>query len=174
MTEDRYAAAPAVVRLETYEQSEIFGDTVDPFGVAEWGLVWRLKEHHFGIREDDRLVAHAGLLVLPLSAGGSRMDVAGLGGVAVAPDRRGRGLSAQVVSGALEHARTLGPEFALLFCRPDVAGLYARLGWREVAGEVEVEQPDGPAVMPLRTMWFPLREGSRWPEGPVRLHSAPM
>lgn len=50
-------------------------------------------------------------------------------------------------------------------------GLYGRLGWHEVAGEVEVEQPDGPAVMPLRTMWFELREDARWPDGPVRLHS---
>ncbi|WP_338491677.1 GNAT family N-acetyltransferase [Streptomyces sp. SJL17-4] len=174
MSADPCSVAPTVVRLDAYDRSEIFGDAADPFGVDAWGLVWLPKEHHFGIRADGRLLAHAGLLVLPLSVGGSRMDVVGLGGVAVAPDQRGRGLAAQVVGGALEHARTLGPEFALLFCRPDVSGLYARLGWSEVDGDVEVEQPDGPATMPLRTMWFPLRRGSRWPEGPVRLHSCPM
>ncbi|MFV6028809.1 GNAT family N-acetyltransferase [Streptomyces sp. NPDC056264] len=174
MRAERSTAAPAVVRLEAYDRSEIFGDAADPFGVDAWGLVWLPKEHHFGIRADGRLLAHAGLLVLPLSVGGSRMDVVGLGGVAVAPDQRGRGLAARVVGGALQHARTLGPAFALLFCRPDVSGLYARLGWNEVADEVRVEQPDGPAPMPLRTMWFPLQEGSRWPEGPVRLHSRPM
>ncbi|WP_329285618.1 GNAT family N-acetyltransferase [Streptomyces sp. NBC_00691] len=173
-TAERLPAAPAVDRLEEYDRSEIFGDAVDPFGVDASGLVWLPKEHHFGIRAAGRLLAHAGLLVLPLSVGGSRFDVVGLGGVAVAPDRRGRGLAARVVAGALDHARTLGPEFALLFCRPDVSGLYARLGWSVVDGAVEVEQPDGPATMPLRTMWYPLRRGSRWPEGPVRLHSRPM
>ncbi|WP_306329802.1 GNAT family N-acetyltransferase [Streptomyces venezuelae] len=171
---DAPAAASAVVRLEAYDRSEILGDDADPFGVAEWGLVWLPKEHHFGIRDGHRLVAHAGLLVVPLSVGGRRMDVVGVGGVAVAADRRGRGLAARVVNGAVEHARALGHEFALLFCRPGVAGLYGRLGWREVDAAVEVEQPAGVAVMPLRTMWFPLREGSRWPEGPVRLRSHPM
>ncbi|MFE7112044.1 hypothetical protein ACFU98_31090 [Streptomyces sp. NPDC057575] len=36
-----------------------------------------------------------------------------------------------------------------------------------------MEQPAGPEMMPLRTMWFALRAGVRWPEGPVRLHSRP-
>ncbi|GCD93749.1 GNAT family N-acetyltransferase [Embleya hyalina] len=175
MTGHRYSSAPAVVRLETYDNRDIFGDTADPSRVAEWGLVWRLKDHHFGIRVDGRLVAHAGLVVLPLSVGDGRMRVVGLGGVGVVEDRRGRGLARQVVSGTMEHARGWGLDFAILFCRPDVARLYGRLGWRDVVGDVEVEQPDGPAVMPLRTMWFPLlREDARWPEGPVRLHSRPM
>ncbi|MFE7592493.1 GNAT family N-acetyltransferase [Kitasatospora sp. NPDC057512] len=168
------AYSPAVSRLEDYDNRDIFGDTADPSRVAEWGLVWRLKDLHFGIRLDGRLVAHAGLVVLPLSVGRSRMDVVGLGGVGVVEDRRGRGLARRVVSGTMEHARRLGPEFAILFCRPDVVGLYARLGWREVADQVEVEQPAGPTVMPLRTMRFALREGAHWPEGPVRLHSRPM
>ncbi|MFF7456412.1 GNAT family N-acetyltransferase [Kitasatospora sp. NPDC008115] len=165
-----------VVPLEGYEPAEIFGDTPDPFGVDAWGITWRRKEHHVGIREepDGRLVAHAGLVVLPVSAGGRRTDVVGLGGVAVAADRRGRGLARAVVEGALDRARGLGPGAAILFCRPDVAGLYARLGWRPLEGPVEVEQPAGPVEMPLRTMWFPLHEGARWPAGAVRLHSLPM
>ncbi|MER7701819.1 GNAT family N-acetyltransferase [Kitasatospora sp. NPDC097605] len=165
-----------VVPLESYEPAEIFGDTPDPFGVAEWGITWRPKEHHVGIRAepDGRLVAHAGLVVLPVSVGGRREDVVGLGGVAVAADRRGHGLARAVVDGALARARDLGPRLAILFCRPDVAGLYARLGWHPLEGPVEVEQPAGPTVMPLRTMWFPLHEGARGPEGAVRLHSLPM
>ncbi|MEU7148694.1 GNAT family N-acetyltransferase [Streptomyces sp. NPDC045456] len=174
MSEQGNSAALAVSRLDAYDNREIFGGAVDPCGVAEWGLVWRLKDHHFGIRADGRLVAHAGLVVLPVSVGGGRMDVVGVGGVGVAEDLRGRGLARQLMSGVMEHARGLGPDFAMLFCRPDVAGLYGGLGWRELGGEVEVEQPDGPAVMPLRTMWIPLREGAWWPEGPVRLHSRPM
>ncbi|MER6360305.1 GNAT family N-acetyltransferase [Kitasatospora sp. NPDC001527] len=165
-----------VVPLESYDLAEIFGDTQDAFGVAALGFTWRPKEHHVGIRDepDGRLVAHAGLVVLPLSVGGLRTDVVGLGGVAVAADRRGTGLARAVVDGALARARGLGPHLAILFCRPDVAGLYARLGWHPLEVPVEVEQPAGPTVMPLRTMWFPLREGAQWPEGAVRLHSLPM
>ncbi|MCX4758448.1 GNAT family N-acetyltransferase [Kitasatospora purpeofusca] len=176
MSDDQISIFSTVVPLEEYTHTEILGDGPDPFQVAEHGMVWRPKDLHFGIRSepDGRLVAHAGLVVLPVSIDGSPTELVGLGGVAVAADLRGHGLARTVVDGALAHARTLGPRLAVLFCRPDKAELYARLGWQPLAGPVEVEQPTGPAVMPLRTMWFPLHDGARWPEGALRLHSLPM
>ncbi|MGV9263516.1 GNAT family N-acetyltransferase [Kitasatospora sp. NPDC003701] len=170
---------PAVVRLAEYgraQQTEILGDGPDPYGVADTGLTFLPKEIHFGVHgEDGRLVAHTGLLRLPLTVGGVDVEAMGVGGVAVAPDARGRGLARTVVGAALEHARTLGPRYALLFCRPPLVALYERLGWRELAGEVLVEQSgDRVVAMPLRTMWTPLAVGAAWPEGPVRLRSLPM
>ncbi|WP_234020906.1 GNAT family N-acetyltransferase [Streptomyces sp. 142MFCol3.1] len=110
MTDDVIPAAPIVERLARYEradQDEILGDGADPFGVADAGLTWLPKEEHFGIRLAGRLVAHTGLLRIPLSIGGTRRDVMGVGGVAVAPDLRGRGLARLVVTAAVDHARTL-------------------------------------------------------------------
>ncbi|MGC0421174.1 GNAT family N-acetyltransferase [Embleya sp. AB8] len=170
-------------RLATYtrtEQREILGDSADPYGVADTGLTWLPKKEHFGIRHEGRLVAHTGLLRLPISIGGVETEVVGVGGVAVAPDLRGHGLARAIVAAALDHARTMGPQHAILFCRPPLVPLYRRLGWERVDrdGEVEVEvvvdQPDGPVPMPLHTMWTPLRDGAAWPTGPVRLLSLPM
>lgn len=177
MTDRHPSAAPTVVRLAEYpkaEQAEILGDGADPFGVADTGLTWLPKDVHFGIRWDGRLVAHTGLLRLSLAIDGVATEVVGVGGVAVAPDLRGRGLARAVVAGALEHARTMGPQHGLLFCRPPLVPLYRRLGWRTVEQDVHVEQPGGSVVMPLRTMWTPLREGVRWPAGEVHLLSLPM
>ncbi|MGD1223113.1 GNAT family N-acetyltransferase [Streptomyces krungchingensis] len=177
MTDDVIPAAPIVERLARYEradQDEILGDGADPFGVADAGLTWLPKEEHFGIRLAGRLVAHTGLLRIPLSIGGTRRDVMGVGGVAVAPDLRGRGLARLVVTAAVDHARTLGPDHGLLFCRPPLVPLYERLGWHALKEVVHVEQPAGPVVMPLRTMWTPLKEGASWPSGEVRLLSLPM
>ncbi|SEE14895.1 GNAT family N-acetyltransferase [Streptomyces sp. TLI_105] len=175
---DRHSPAPTtVVRLADYtkaEQIEILGDSPDPFGVADAGLTWLPKEDHFGIRRNGRLVAHAGLLRLPLSIGGVDTRVVGLGGVAVAPDLRGHGLARAVVSAAVDHARTLGPPYGLLFCRPPLVPLYERLGWRALERDVHVEQPEGVVIMPLRTMWTPLHDGVTWPPGEVRLLSLPM
>lgn len=165
------------VRLARYtatEQKEILGDGEDPFGVADAGLTWRGKDEHFGISMDGRLVAHAGLVTLPATVGGADIEVVGVGGVAVAPDLRGRGLARTVVAAALERARTMGPRYGLLFCRPPLVALYERLGWRLLDEDVRVEQPEGPAVMPLKTMWTPLLEGTEWPAGAVRLRSCPM
>ncbi|MFI6638664.1 GNAT family N-acetyltransferase [Streptomyces sp. NPDC050504] len=168
-------------RLAVYaqdEHDEIFGGVTDPFGVADVGLTWQPKKEHFGIRWGDRLVAHTGLLRLPVEVGGVATEVIGIGGVAVAPDVRGRGLARRVVAVALEHARTMGPEYALLFCRPPLVALYERLGWRPVdaaAGDVLVPQPENrTVVMPLHTMLRPLHDGARWPQGQLRLLDLPM
>ncbi|MGW4891758.1 GNAT family N-acetyltransferase [Kitasatospora sp. NPDC004240] len=179
MADQRAPEPTAVVRLSEYgkaEQEEILGAGPDPYGVVDTGLTFLPKEIHFGVRlPDGRLVAHTGLLPLSLTVGGVDLAAVGVGGVAVAREERGRGLARTVVDAALEHARTLGPRHALLFCRPPLVTLYRRLGWREVLADVHVEQPGGRVVlMPLRTMWAPLAEGTGWPEGPVRLRSLPM
>ncbi|MFJ6609247.1 GNAT family N-acetyltransferase [Streptomyces sp. NPDC091289] len=178
MSGNRSAAAPTVVRLPRYtkaDQQEILGNGDDPFGVASTGLTWLPKEEHFGIRHKDRLVAHAGLLRLPVAIGDTEAEVVGVGGVAVAPGLQGQGLARLVVTAALEHARTMGPQHALLFCRPPLVPLYQRLGWHPLEEDVLVEQPEGrPVTMPLRTMVTPLRDDARRPSGPVRLFSLPM
>lgn len=178
MLENRPSTAPAVLRLRQYttaDQEEILGTGDDPFGVASTGLTWLPKEEHFATRQDDRLVAHAGLLRLPVLIGDTRTEVVGVGGVAVAPAVQGRGLARLIVDAALEHARTMGPHHALLFCRPPLVPLYRRLGWHPLDQDVRVEQPEARVVtMPLRTMVTPLRDGARWPSGPVRLCSLPM
>ncbi|MFK0238583.1 GNAT family N-acetyltransferase [Streptomyces vinaceus] len=171
------SAPPAAVRLTRYtktEQAEILGQGADPFGVADAGLTWLPKEEHFGVRLEGRLVAHTGLLRVPVSVGGAEAEVVGVGGVAVAADVRGRGLARLVMSAALGHARTMGPRHGLLFCRPPLVPLYRRLGWRVLEQDVRVEQREGPVIMPLRTMWTPLHDGAEWPAGEVRLLSYPM
>lgn len=168
----------AVERLAQYgkpEQEEILGQDPDPYGVAHLGLSFLPKEIHFGVRAGGgRLVAHSGLRQVTLTVGGTDLEAMGVGGVCIAPDRRGQGLAGRVVTAALDHARGLGLRYALLFCRPQKTALYRGLGFREVAEAVTVEQPEGRLlVMPLRTMWAPLVQGVTWPEGPVRLRSLP-
>jgi len=179
--------ASLVVRLSRYsqvERDEITGGVADPAGVAVTGLKWLDKEVHFGVREQrgdgpglGRLVAHAGLVPVTVSVDGVRLRVAGLGGVVVAPELRGRGLARLVVGAAVEYGRGTDAgfgEFGLLFCWPELIPLYESLGWRVLDGDMQVEQPGGRVSMPLRSMWTPLAEGAVWPPGPVRLHSLPM
>lgn len=177
MPQNPSPAAPAVVRLPRYtkaDQGEILGGD-DPFGVASVGLTWLPKEEHFGVRRGDRLGGPRRLLRLPVAIGAAETEVVGVGGVAVAPDMRGHGLARLVVAAALDHARTMGPHHALLFCRPPLVPLYQRLGWHPLDQDVLVEQPETRVVtMPLRTMVTPLRDDAHWPAEPVRLRSLPM
>ncbi|WP_338120052.1 GNAT family N-acetyltransferase [Streptomyces sporangiiformans] len=167
----------SVTRLTHYtkaERDEITGGAVDPSRVAATGLTWLDKDVHFGIKLLGRLVAHAGLVQVPLSVGAVRLQVAGLGGVIVAPGLRGQGLARLVATAAMEHAHGLGIERGLLFCWPDLIPLYERLGWQVLPDDVLVQQPDGPVRMPLRAMWTPLVDGAEWPAGQARLLSLPM
>ncbi|WP_405607056.1 GNAT family N-acetyltransferase [Streptomyces sp. NBC_00076] len=177
MTDHLPPESATVERLTHYtpaEQREILGDSTDPFGVADTGLTWLPKEDHFGVRLGGRLVAHTGLLRLPIVIGRFSTEVVGVGGVAVASDLRGNGFARLAMTAALQHARTMGPQHGLLFCRPALVPLYQRLGWRVLDQDVQVRQPAGPVTMPLRTMWTPLHHGVRWPTGRVRLLSLPM
>lgn len=169
--------SPQVTALQQYTSADlhdIAGDNPDPFEVSGLGLTWRAKEHHFGIRDEELLVAHAGWVAVPVWVGGTRLQVAGLGGVIVSPELRERGLAKLVVTATMAHASGLGLELGLLFCRPDRVPVYARMGWMPVPVDIEVEQPAGNLTMPLPAMWLPLGDAASWPQGPVSLLSLPM
>jgi predicted N-acetyltransferase YhbS len=161
-------------RLTDAQRAQLYGDEEDPFEIGDVTLQFTPKEQHVGLQDErGTLVASAGLVVAEVEVEERRFPVVGFGGVLVHAAGRGRGLGQRVVEAALERARMLGPEFAMLFCLPDRVGFYRRLGFSEIEGVVQVEQPTGDEPMPLRTMWAALRAGAQWPEGSVALRSLP-
>ena len=157
------------------QRAALEGGEEHPFGTEGIELLWRPKERHVMLRDEDgRLVASTGMLVVEVSVDeGVPFEVVGVGGVIVAPGHRGQGLARVVVEAALERAAGIGPHFAMLFCRDGVAGLYRKLGFELVERPVRVHQPTGSVVMPVNTMWRPLVDGATWPPGEVRLHGEP-
>src|SRR5437588_2603693 len=144
--------------LSPDRRAELEGGEQNPFEVGDLPLRFQPKQHHMALQDDDgTLVASAGIVVAEAQVGEERFSVVGVGGVIVRRPFRGRGLAREVVEAALMRARELGPSFALLFCLESRVGLYRRLGFAEVEGEVRVRQPEGYEVMPLQTMWRALR-----------------
>jgi GNAT superfamily N-acetyltransferase len=144
------------------------GDEPHPWGGEAEALAWVPKTDYVGIPgEDGELLAMAAVLVAEVTAGEEAFSVAGVGGVIVRPDMRGRGLARLVVEAILEVAERLGPERAMLFCREPLVAMYERFGFQRVDVPVTAAQPDGRIEMPLRAMWRPLHAGASWPGGPV-------
>ncbi|MGO9490228.1 MAG: GNAT family N-acetyltransferase [Solirubrobacteraceae bacterium] len=142
-------------------------------GIAE-GLSWAEKDRHVGVRgADGELLALAGALQAEVSVEGESFPVVGIGGVIVKLSARGQGLARLVVAEILRVAEGLGPEYAMLFCRSELAGLYERFDFRSIAAPVSAAQPEGRIVMPLGAMWRPLAPGARWPDGPVEVRGEP-
>jgi predicted N-acetyltransferase YhbS len=150
------------------------GGERDPFDTAGIALQFRPKERHLGLQDESgRLIASTGMVVVDVEVDGERFPVVGLGGLIVSAPYRGRGLARRVVEMALARARRLGPRFAILFCHEDRAGLYRKLGFEELHGDVLVEQPGGHATMTQRTMWIALHGDATWPAGKTIVQSLP-
>jgi GNAT superfamily N-acetyltransferase len=155
------------------EAAQLTGGEHDAFGNDDLGLTWADHERRVVLRQGARLIASAGLIIAPVEVADTRFDVVGFGDVIVHPRRRGEGLARRVMEAALECAAALGPERGLLFCRPDRAGIYRKLGFRELDDRVDVAQPDGRRTLPLDALWRPLAPEATWPEGPIHVVGYP-
>jgi predicted N-acetyltransferase YhbS len=160
--------------LTDAQRTQLEGDEHDPFDAAGVTLEFRAKERHVALSEGGRLVASAGLTRAEVAVSGMRLEVVGIGGVIVAAAWRGQGLAREVLEHALERARAMGPQFALLFCHDGRAGLYERLGFAVIEAPVTVGQRAGfePMLQQL-SMWGPLAADAAWPVGPVTVYGLP-
>ena len=159
--------------LTERQRGELEGDEVDPFDTAGITLRYRGKERHVALSDDGVLVASAGLTTATVVVEEGSFAVVGLGGVFVRADRRGQGLARDVVEEALARASTIGPAFVVLFCHHDRAGLYEKLGFREIHAAVQVEQRDGFVAAAQMMMWRALEPDASWPQGAVTLRGLP-
>jgi predicted GNAT family N-acyltransferase len=161
--------------LTEQDWADVVDQEDEPFGPIGAGLYWRPKVRHVTCRAaDGRLVATAGALVARVQVGAeATFDVVGLGSVIVTRSLRGHGLMPKLIERLLRIARAVGPDRAMLFCRPELVGLYERFQFIEIAAPVWVDQPDGRIEMPEPAMWRALRPGAQWPPGPVEVHGFP-
>lgn len=147
----------------------------EPWGGLAEGLAWADKQRHVALRSaNGKLVGIAGALNAEVEVEGvERFQVVGIGSVFVTAGERGHGLAWRLLEPLLAIAEKMGPERAMLFCRPQLRALYGKLAFVEIHAPVWAQQPDGRMEMPLRAMWRPLREGARWPEGRVEVLGLP-
>jgi predicted acetyltransferase len=117
-----------------------------------------------GAFDGGRLVAMTGVLGFGQFFGGRSVPMGGLSSVAVAPDRRGRGLAKEVIRAALHAMRERGEVISSLY--PATTALYRGLGW-EVAGTTLVRR-----VAPGALQSLPAPEGVRLRPGAAADHAS--
>jgi predicted GNAT family N-acyltransferase len=155
--------------------AELIAGEEEPWGRVGEALQWRNKDRHVGLRTPDgRMAAAGGAVIAAVEVeGADGFDVVGIGSVFVTSSLRGRGLTGGLLQMLLGLAETMGPNRAMLFCRPELVRLYARFGFDEITAPVWADQPDGRIEMPMRAMWRPLRGGGSWPPGRVDVSGLP-
>jgi predicted acetyltransferase len=124
---------PRTLRADELEQA--FALDADAFHVPaerrEWFLRHADPARLHGLFDGGRLVALTGVLPFGQFFGGRAVPMGGLASVAVAPDRRGRGLARRVIAAALASMRERGEVISTLY--PAMTRLYRGMGW-EAAG----------------------------------------
>ncbi len=173
-----YGEAMQLVELTALSEqdwAELIAGEEHPWGAAGEALEWRNKDRHVGLRRSDgRMAAAGGAVIVEVNVeGAAGFDVVGIGGVFVTSSLRGRGLTGRLLPMLLGLAETMGPDRAMLFCRPELVGLYGRLGFAEIAAPVWADQPDGRITVPMRAMWRALRLSADWPPGRVDVRGLP-
>lgn len=108
-----------------------FGERIERAG--RLGFVWGSVSTPIVAVEGDRVLAHVGVLALPVVVAGVRRVVGGIHAVATDPDHRGRGHASALLAEALEHCR---PRYETLLLTTDIPGFYARVGFRPVREHV--------------------------------------
>jgi predicted GNAT family N-acyltransferase len=162
--------------LSDEDWAELQDGEHEPFGPVGAGLAWRPKDRHIGLRAPDgRLFAVAGAVIATVEVEhAGTIEVVGLGSLIVTQSRRGSGLMSRVVEPLLRLAEGMGPDRAMIFCRPDLVALYRRIAFIEITAPVWADQPGGRIEMPLAAMWRALHDGAAdWPPGRVDVHGLP-
>ncbi len=143
-------------------------------GVAET-FQWRDSELHLGMCGDSgELLGVAESVIAEIVVeGGAPFKVVGVSGVFVRSSARGKGVMRGLVDELLRTASRLGPERAMLFCRPGKVAVYESFGFQEIPAAVWADQPAGRVEMPLPAMWRALHGSPGWPVGRVDVQGLP-
>lgn len=162
-------------QLTERDWTDVVAGEPEPFGPIGADLAWRPKDRHVALRaRDGRLVAFAGAVVAALEIEREqRLEVVGIGSVMVTRSLRGQGLMSRLVEPLWRLAEDMGPDHAMLFCRPQLVELYRRRGYVEIAAPVWADQPQGRIQMPQVAMWQALHTGAEWPPGRIDVCGLP-
>jgi predicted N-acetyltransferase YhbS len=114
------------------------------------GADWFAMSTAFDRTIDDRVVAHAGVLEIPMTIDGGATRAAGIHAVCTAPEFRGRGLARAAIEGAIEHAEAWADTIVLHAGDP---ALYSRFGFQAIDQWVWWTDVDNrPRAAPMRRL----------------------
>ena len=122
--------------------------------------------HWWGAVDGPRVVAQAGDREFDGWFGGRVLPVAGIAGVTVAAEERGRGVLGPLLVALLEQARARGAVMSTLF--PSASGIYRRAGYEVVAATRRVDVPSSALNLLPRTPDVTLRRAGEGDAETVR------
>jgi predicted acetyltransferase len=114
------------------------------------------------LRDGPLVFGHLGLYTREVKIGNETLEIGMLGGIVVAPARRGRGYSRALVRNAHEHLTERHIPFSILFaCEPRI---YEGSGYKLMQNATHFIEPDGtPRILVYRGSMYVELSRKRWP-----------
>jgi GNAT superfamily N-acetyltransferase len=159
--------------LTPSEQETLDRWTHQVFGLEAAGYTWAEVDWHVLVWMEGELASHVEIIERTGMVGGRPVRLVGIGGVASAPEWRGRGLATVAMGEAAEFScGDLDAEFGLLICGQEKIPFYRKLGWEVVDGPLVFDQPEGKVTFEDVVMVLPCK-GQEWPTGTIDLCGLP-
>jgi predicted acetyltransferase len=133
--------AAAEIELTRRVRARSFGRISD----ADWAEAVRTAQpslaagRYLGAFDGTRLIATARIHDMTQWWNGRAVPMGGIGGMAVAPEERGRGVARRMMAAVLARCAELGHPLSVLF--PATSPLYRSLGWEHAGAQHFVELP---------------------------------
>lgn len=141
---------------------------VDENGVADDGTIYSPGRYRVLAWHDDVWSGIVEILPREIQVGEQRVDVGGVGGVMVLPEKRGLGLGkalmrrvADVICGELAF------DAGLLFCDTHMLPYYAGLGWEQRQAPLTYQQSEETRKLAADTHYMVLLCSGAFPAGDV-------
>ena len=137
------------------------------------GITWAPSEWMALGRAGGVLITQLGLLKREILAGGERVWVAGVGGVATHPQYQKKGHGLALLRAATPFMRNIiQVPFGLLICGDETRYFYERAGWQAAADNVLFAQETGERSLNACVMILPLGKQA-WRAGKIDLCGMP-
>jgi aminoglycoside 2'-N-acetyltransferase I len=86
--------------------------------------------------EQEKLLGVCSWIDRTITVNGAPQAIAGLAGVVVEEEFRGRGLGKLLIENAIGEAKRRGYDWGVLFCSPHRQTFYEQFGWRVLKGDI--------------------------------------
>jgi predicted acetyltransferase len=105
--------------------------------------------------------------------GGQVVHLGGIGNIATKVEWRKRGYASEALRVAVDFLKDpLQVDFGLMIATENMVGRYAKTGWRQVAGAMMIEQPEGRRAFSIPILVLPVQK-TDWPQGMIDLQGLP-
>ncbi len=137
------------------------------------GIKWAKPDWAVMVWEDEDMVSNIHIIERTVKVGVEKVKLAGVGNIATKVEWRKRGYA----SSALDFARSfllnsLHVDFGLMIATKEMVPRYEKVGWRVIADQMLVDQPDGKITLNYPVMVLSVLKDD-WPKGPIDLCGLP-